>query len=345
MARIDDIFDPAASPLVIAEIAQAHDGSLGTAHAYIEAAARAGAGAVKFQTHIADAESSPAEPWRVKFSLQDATRQDYWRRMEFTAEQWAGLKRHAEEKGLVFLSSAFSLQAVALLESLAVPAWKVASGEVTNTLLLDAMAATRKPVLLSSGMSTLAELDASVARVRAAGCPVAVFQCTTAYPCPPEKSGLNLVTEFAARFQCPAGLSDHSGTIYPGLAAATLGARMIEVHLVFHRGCFGPDAASSLTEDELSQLVRGVEAVHRMRTHPADKSTLDPALETLRRTFGQSLAAARDLPAGAVLEKADFTCKKPGHGIPAGEWERWVGRRLNVPVAGGAFFRLEDFAP
>lgn len=344
MPTIDDIFRPEAPPLVVAEIAQAHDGSLGTAHAYIDAAARAGAGAVKFQTHIADAESSPGEPWRVKFSQQDATRQDYWRRMEFTAEQWAGLKQHAEDKNLVFLSSPFSLKAVALLEALGMPAWKVASGEVTNALLLDAMLATGKPVLLSSGMSTLAELDAAVKRIKAAKSRVAVMQCTTSYPCPPEKTGLNLVTEFAQRFSCPAGLSDHSGTLFPSLAAVTLGARIVEVHLVFSRECFGPDASSSLTVDELATLVRGVDAIHRMRRTPVDKTHLAEGLPELRRIFGQSLVAARDLPAGTVLAKEHLTCKKPGTGIPAGEWEKWAGKKLSTAVSAGTFLKPEHFS-
>src|SRR3954467_2368909 len=104
--------------LVIAEVAQAHDGSLGTAHAYVDAAARAGADAIKFQTHIAAAESTPAEPWRVKFSQQDDTRYEYWKRMEFTEEQWRGLSDHAEEQGIMFLSSAFSAEAVDLLDRL-----------------------------------------------------------------------------------------------------------------------------------------------------------------------------------------------------------------------------------
>ena len=157
---ITDLWRSSAAPcFIIGEIAQAHDGSLGTAHAYIDAVAATGADAVKFQTHIASEESSALDTWRVKFSRQDATRYDYWKRMEFTAEQWAGLKQHAEEKGLVFLSSPFSLAAIDLLERLGMAAWKVASGEVTNRLFLDAMIATKKPVLVSSGMSYLAELE------------------------------------------------------------------------------------------------------------------------------------------------------------------------------------------
>ena len=112
--------------LIIGEVAQAHDGSLGTAHAYIDAIAKAGAEAVKFQTHIAAAESSPQEPWRVRFSYQDASRYDYWKRMEFTEEQWLGLKRHADEKHLEFLSSPFSVEAAKMLSRVGVKCWKIA---------------------------------------------------------------------------------------------------------------------------------------------------------------------------------------------------------------------------
>ena len=161
---------------LIAEVAQAHDGSLGTAHVFIDAAAEAGADAVKFQTHIAAAESTRDEPFRVKFSDQDSTRLDYWGRMEFSPEHWAGLACHARERGLHFLSSAFSLEAVELLRNLDVPAWRIASGEVSSDALIDAICADAKPVLLSTGMSPWADIDLAVARVREAGAPVAVLQ-------------------------------------------------------------------------------------------------------------------------------------------------------------------------
>src|SRR6266516_3892996 len=116
--------------LIVGEVAQAHDGSLGMAHAFVDAIADAGADAVKFQTHIAAAESTPAEPWRIPFSSQDASRYDYWKRIEFTEDQWRGLKEHADRRGLRFLSSPFSAEAADLLARLGVAAWKVASGEV-----------------------------------------------------------------------------------------------------------------------------------------------------------------------------------------------------------------------
>jgi N-acetylneuraminate synthase len=170
--------------MIIGEVAQAHDGSLGAAHAYIDAIANAGADAVKFQTHIASAESTPSEPWRVKFSLQDETRFDYWRRTSFTEEQWAGLKKHADERGLQFLSSPFSVEAAQLLMRVGVSAWKIASGEANNPHLLDYMASTGLPVLLSTGMSRLSEIDTAVERIQSRNLPVTVMQCTTSYPCP-----------------------------------------------------------------------------------------------------------------------------------------------------------------
>ena len=221
---------PGAPCLVVAEVAQAHDGSLGTAHAYIDAVARSGADAVKFQTHIAAAESTATEPFRVRFSPQDATRYDYWRRLEFTAQQWRGLADHARQQGLIFLSTPFSFAAVDLLAELEMPAWKVGSGEVTNLPLLDRLAATGRPVLLSSGMASWRDLDEAVGVLRAQGAGLAVLQCTSAYPCPPERVGLNLLEELRTRYGCPVGFSDHSGTIYAGLAAAALGANLLEVH-------------------------------------------------------------------------------------------------------------------
>lgn len=329
-------------PRIIGEVAQTHEGSLGQAHAFIDVIADAGADAVKFQTHIADAESSPAEPWRIKFSPQDKTRQDYWRRMEFTAEQWAGLKTHAEDRGLTFLSSPFSLEAVDLLEKIGITAWKVASGEVSNLLLLDAILATGKPVLLSSGMSGWGELDRAVERVKRAGNELAVFQCTTAYPCPPEQTGLNVLGVMRSRYQCPVGLSDHSGEIYAGLAAVTLGAALVEVHVTLSPRMFGPDVPCSLTPEDLASLVRGVDAIHRMINAPVDKDEAVTGKENLRITFGQSLCARRDMVAGENLQLADLATRKPGTGVPAAAYESFLGKTLVRSIRRGEFLRWED---
>jgi N-acetylneuraminate synthase len=314
--------------LVIGEVAQSHDGSLGMAHAFIDAIAGAGAHAVKFQTHIAAAESTAAEPWRVRFSPRDETRYQYWQRMEFTEDEWRGLKTHADQRGIAFLSSPFSLEAVELLERLGVPAWKVASGESNNTPMLDRMLETRRPILLSSGMSPLAETDAAVARVQARGVPLAVLQCTSSYPCTPDKVGLNLLPVFRERYGCAVGLSDHSGTIYPGLAAAAIGLDVLEVHVTFSREMFGPDVPASVTTGELRQLVDGIRFIEQMLANPVDKDKAAAELAPMRSLFTKSIVARVDLAAGTVLSDVHLALKKPGTGLPSSRMSDVIGRRL-----------------
>lgn len=339
----DRLARPGDPCVIVGEVAQAHDGSLGTAHAFVDAIANAGADAVKFQTHIARAESTVAEPWRVKFSAQDATRYDYWRRMEFTEAQWHGLKRHAEDRGLFFLSSPFSTEALELLTRVGVAAWKVASGEISNVPLLERMAATGLPVLLSTGMSPLAEIDAAVEWFKARGLPLAVLQCTSLYPTPPEKVGLNLISFFQHRYGCPVGLSDHSGTIYPGLGAVALGVALVEVHVTLSREMFGPDVPASITTGELKQLVEGVRFIERTLSSPVDKNGIAEDLVEMRQLFTKSVVAREDLQSGTTLRPEHLAVKKPGTGIPAHRLPELIGRRLLRQVKEGEFLRDDDF--
>ena len=331
---------------IIAEIAQAHDGSLGFAHAMIDAAAEAGVDAVKFQTHIADAESTPGEPWRVKFSPQDETRYDYWKRMEFTPEQWAGLKRHAEDKGLAFLSSPFSMEAVNLLRAIGgVAAWKVASGEVTNVPMLIEMCRDGIPILLSSGMSDLEEIGQAVRLIRDHGNPpLCLMQCTSSYPTPPEKVGINVMRELAERFSTAVGLSDHSATIFPGLIAAWEGAKVIEVHLTLSRRAFGPDVVASLTVEEMAELVRGVRFVEAMRANPLNKAALKEDMAQMRATFMKSLMLKRDMKAGEEITEDVLIARKPGTGLPASDYFRVLGRKLKRDVPALTPLKEDDIA-
>ena len=328
--------------LVIGEVALTHDGSLGLAHAFVDAIANAGADAVKFQTHIAAAESTPSEPFRVKFSRQDQTRYDYWKRMEFTEDGWRGLAEHARERGIIFLSSPFSIQAIELLDRIGMPLWKIASGETSNAMLLDRILDTGKPVLLSTGMSPIEEIDAAVARVRARKVDVGVFQCTTAYPCPAEKVGLNLISFYRERYACWVGLSDHSGTIYPGLAGAALGMDMLEVHVTLSREMFGPDVIASVTTQELRQLVDGIRFIERMRAHPLDKNASAQETAPLRNLFTRSIVASANLPAGTVIAREHVAIKKPGTGLQPERLEEVIGRRLARPVTVDQVLAAED---
>lgn len=330
---------------IIGEVAQAHDGSLGMAHAFIDAIAAAGADAVKFQTHIASAESTPAEPWRVRFSRQDETRYAYWQRMEFSEEQWRGLQQHAHERGLLFLSSPFSHEAIELLSRVGVAGWKVASGEVGSADLLEAIAETGLPVLVSTGMSSLDEIDAVIQRLHGHGVPVALLQCTSMYPTPPEAVGLNVIPTFRQRYGCAVGLSDHSATIFAGLAAATLGIEVLEVHVTLSRDMFGPDVVASLTPQQLEQLVTGVRFIERMRAHPVDKALVPESVAPLRGLFMKSVVARTDLAAGTILGREHLAAKKPGSGIPAECLETLLGQRLRRALQRDELLSRDDVEP
>jgi N-acetylneuraminate synthase len=307
---------------LIAEIGQAHDGSLGILHSYIDALATTGVDAIKFQTHIAEAESSSAEPFRVNFSYEDATRYDYWQRMGFSKAQWVDIKAHCEEVGLEFMSSPFSQAAVDLLEEIGVQRYKIGSGEVNNFLMLEKIAKTGKPIILSSGMSSFAELDLAVDFLKSYGNDLTILQCTTSYPTPPEKVGLNVIGELKARFpSVKIGLSEHTSKIYTGIAAVALGAEVSEFHAVFDKRMFGPDAKSSLTIDEIKQLVEGVRFMEKINANPIDKND-NLAFANLKKIFEKSLSVNKDLAEGHVLTFDDLEAKKPAKmGVSAADFK------------------------
>jgi N,N'-diacetyllegionaminate synthase len=339
MTFIDTLFD-STQPLIIGEIGQNHDGSLGQAHAYIDALADAGADAVKFQTHIAAEESTLDEAFRVKFSKQDATRYDYWQRMEFTAEGWAGLKAHADARGIGFLSTPFSLAAVELLEGIGVEAWKIGSGDTQFTPMIDAILATQKPLIVSSGMSDWAELDAVVGALK--GHHFSLMQCTSNYPTPLEKVGLNNLQLMRDRYGCRIGLSDHSGKTAPSLAAIARGFSLIEVHATFDKRMFGPDVPASLSIEEIGALAQFARDVALMDANPVEKDALAAGLAPQKALFGRSLALSRDLPEGHLLREEDVTLKKPGGGLPWDERGNLVGKALARDVACNRLLTAED---
>ncbi|MEL6836552.1 MAG: N-acetylneuraminate synthase family protein [Bacteroidota bacterium] len=331
------------STLLIAEIAQAHEGSLGILHSYVDALAATGIDAVKFQTHIAEAESSLAEPFRVRFSYEDDTRYDYWKRMSFTAEQWKGIKKHCDEAGVEFISSPFSQTAVELLEHLEVERYKIASGEVTNFLMLEKIARTGKPIILSSGMSSYTELDAAIDFLRPFGNELSLLQCTTSYPTPPERIGFNVLAEMQTRYpELAIGLSEHTSEIFTGLAAVAQGAKILEFHAVFDKRMFGPDAKSSLSIDQIAELVRGVRFLEKALANPVDKYD-NSAYVGLKAIFEKSLAVRQDLPAGHELTFDDLETKKPaGQGLPASSFRELLGRPLKRAKKKYEFLTAED---
>lgn len=330
------------NPYIIVEIGQAHDGSLGTLHSYIDAVSKTGVDAIKFQTHIADAESSPQEPFRVNFSYEDKTRFDYWKRMEFTFEQWIEIKKHCDEVGLEFISSPFSIAAVDLLEKLNVKKYKIGSGEVTNYLMLDKIAKTGKDIILSSGMSNFNELDDVFKFLSTYNNKISVLQCTTQYPTNPENLGLNVITELKNRYKVPVGLSDHSGKIYPSIAATTLGAEILEFHAVFDRRQFGPDSKSSLEIDEILTLVEGVSYISSAISNPIDKNN-NSEFNDLKKIFEKTLSLNKSKRQGEIIKLEDLEAKKPAlMGVSASDYNFVIGKKLARDLKKWDFINKSD---
>ena len=325
------------SVYVIAEAGMNHDGSLGNAIRMVEVAAEAGADAVKFQLHDAAAESTRDAPSPPYF--QHESRWEYFQRTAFTDDQWRTLREACDRAGIDFVCAPFSLEALERLEKIGVARYKIGSGEVTNLALIGAAAATGKPVLVSSGMSTWDELDAAV---EAAGENASVLQCTSAYPTPPERVGLNLLAELRERYGKPVGFSDHSLGPYAAFAAVALGATIVEKHFTLSKEMYGPDASLALEPHELDELVDGIREISAILAARVDKDAEAQALAEMKQIFEKSVVATTDIPAGATIERDMLAAKKPGTGIPARRLPELVGMRARRDLAADSVLTEDD---
>jgi sialic acid synthase SpsE len=328
--------DTAGRVMVVAEIGNNHEGDFDRALRLIDGAAAAGVDAVKFQTANAALFISPA----------DEERRRRFASYQFSAAQWQALAARAREHRLLFVSTALDLESLRLLTPL-VDALKIASGDVTFTPLLDAAAATRRPMIVSSGASTLAEVQAAVTRIREHwrrlnhDGQLAVLHCVSAYPAPPEEAQLSAIGALAAAVNATIGYSDHVLGIDAALAAVALGARIVEKHFTLdqHQSSFR-DHQLSADPAEMTLLVRRIRGVERMLGSPA--KAIQPSESANRVAIRRSVAAARDLPAGHALAAGDFMWVRPGTGLAPGEEARLIGRRLTRAVPSGALLSEHD---
>jgi N,N'-diacetyllegionaminate synthase len=326
------------TPYIIAEIGSVHDGSFGNACRLLEAAADCGADAVKFQTHIAGAETLANAPSPSYFSAEP--RAAYFKRTGFPQAQWRQLAELAKSAHVDFLSSPFSLEAVDLLEDVGIAAYKIPSGEVSNIPLLEYIAKTAKPVFLSSGMSSWGELDAAVAALR--GSALTLLQCTSVYPCSPEQVGLNVMRAMGERYGIAVGYSDHTMGFGAPIAAVALGARVIEKHFAFSRLMYGSDAKHSMEPEEFRRLCQELKDTGRIMASPVDKDDLS-LVSDMKLIFEKSIVAAVDLPASTEIARHHLAFKKPGDGIPAAKYQDLIGRRVVHAVPRDHKFATGDF--
>lgn len=327
---------------VIAEVGQAHEGSLAMALSFIQSAASAGASAIKFQMHIAYAESSEHEPFRIPLTIQDKSRYEYWERMEFTKHEWIEISKKCEECQIDLIISPFSVKSLETISLLNVARIKVASGEINNLLLLDAISDLKKPVIYSTGLSHDEEIETINEYAKENNTSYAILQCTSQYPTRYEDIGLNCIPEFIEKYKCEVGLSDHSGSVYTGLASVCFGASILEVHVTYSKDILGPDASTSLTFDDLTMLVNGCAIIEQIIKNPVSKIK-NTVNKEYRDIFGKSLAVNRDISAGEVLKTSDLESKKPfGMGVPAGLYKTIIGRKLNKSLKSYDFIQDSD---
>lgn len=316
---------------VIAEIGNLHVGSLGLAKCFIREAAHCGADAVKFQTHIFEAESLPDAPAPGYF--REESRKEYFEKTAFTQDQWRDLKKCTKECKIEFMSSVFSLEAVDILEEVGVKRYKIPSGEVTNLPLLEKIASTKNPVLLSSGMSTWKELDKAIETLKINGCrDITILQSTSIYPCPPQKAGLNIIQEIKKRYGLKVGFSDHTLGISASIAAIVLGTEVIEKHFTLSRKMYGSDAKHSLEPEELKLFIKEIRDIEKSISSEINKDELAKDLEEMKVIFEKSIVAKKNIPKGAIITIDDITFKKPGDGIRADKYKEILGKISKIDI-------------
>lgn len=331
---------------VIAEAGVNHDGSVDDALRLVDAAADAGADAVKFQTFRADRLATRAAPkaaYQARETGADESQHAMLRRLELSPEAHRLLKERCEARGIVFLSTPFDEESADLLAELGVPAFKLPSGELTNLPLLAHVARFGRPVILSTGMARMGEIEAALDTLRGEGArETVVLHCVSRYPAEPGEANLRAMETLSRAFGVPIGYSDHTMGLEVPLAAAALGATVLEKHFTLSRERPGPDHRASLEPGELAALVRGIRAVESALGH-GRKEPVEGEADTARAAR-RSVVAARDLPEGAELAGDDLALRRPGTGLAPSFLPLLVGRRLRRALAEGDLVSLDALA-
>lgn len=331
---------------VIAEAGSNHNRDLDTALRLIEVAAEAGADAVKFQTYTAEglySRHTPDISYLKEQGLVGET-ESVWELIKSVEIPWewhVDLARHAEEVGIAFFSTPFEESAVDLLEHLGVPAYKIASYEVNHLPLIERAARTGKPLLISSGMASLGDIERALDTAAAAGArDVLVMHCAVNYPPRFEDLNLRAITTLRDAFQIPIGWSDHTMGHTADVVAVTLGACAVEKHFTISRDQVGPDHPFALEPGELTSMVAAIRDAEAALGSSVKRATASEA--ELFRLGRRSLVAARDVAAGGVITRADIAIKRPGLGIPVDALDQVIGRHVTHDVAQDEVIQWDD---
>lgn len=330
---------------IIVEIGNTHEGSLGIAKSFIKMAAVSGVKTVKFQMHIPEHEGIPDEPFRVKFSDQDENRQSYWRRVNFSLENWILLKQYCDELDVEFLCTPFSVEAARILaEHKLVKRWKIGSGNATDWPLIDFVSKTGMPLLISTGLSSEAELSVVKERLIALGSwkNTTLLHCVSKYPASMNELDLHLMEDLAG-LGCPVGYSDHSGNPQTAMYAIVKGAAVIEVHMTPHRLFFGPDVSSSLLPEEIKSLVDFSSMCTLFHKSNRTKQQHFEEVEQLRALFRKGVYWSRSRKPGDKIVQEDLKFLKPVGEIDVIDYEELIGRTISIETLKGSPAKWSDF--
>ena len=321
---------------IIAEAGINHNGDAALAAELVEAAAEAGADAIKFQTHFPEHEMlrGGATAAYVGESLFDLLT-----RTALSRDAHHALRDLARNRGIMFLSTPFSREAADFLETLGVPAFKTGSGELTHLPLQRHIARKHTPMIISTGMSTPEEIDRTVQAVRAEATPFALMHCTSTYPTPYEHVQLGCIGWLQSLYGVPVGLSDHTLGSYMAFAAVARGADLFEKHFTVSRSLPGPDQQGSMEPAELKALVHGIRIIEKAA---GAAKTIQPGEQDVRNMAQHSVVSIRDIAAGAAIGAGDVWAKRPGTGIPARQLDEVIGRTAKRAIAKDRLLAWDD---
>jgi N-acetylneuraminate synthase len=328
---------------LIAEAGVNHNGDIELAKQMIKVAAKAGANAVKFQTFNAErlvTRDAPKAAYQKNTTIEVESQFEMLKRLELSSEEFRKLLKYCKDQGILFMSTPFDEESADFLAQLGMEVFKIPSGEITNLPFLYYVACLRKPMIISTGMATLGEVEAAVSTIENAGNEeFALMHCVSNYPADPRDANLRIMKTIERSFGVPVGFSDHTPGIEVSLAAAAIGASIIEKHFTLNRKLPGPDHQASLEPDELDSLVRGIRTVESAlgtgRKRPVD-SEKDTA-QVVRR----SIVAIRDLVAGTKLTEELIALRRPGTGLPPAAKDAVIGRRVKVNISSGTLLQWE----
>jgi N,N'-diacetyllegionaminate synthase len=326
---------------VIAEAGVNHNGDMELAHRLVDAAKAAGADAVKFQAFVTEelvTAQAPKADYQKALTGTDDNQYRMLKALELSAPQQAEVKAHCDKIGIAYLCTPYDYPSAKMLDQMDVAAFKIASTDTTNTPFLSYLAQFKRPVILSTGLSTLAEVEAAVASLAEARGKLALLHCTSEYPAPPEQANLRAMQTLSQAFGMPTGFSDHTAGIGLSPAAVAAGACLLEKHFTLDRNLPGPDHQASVEPSELAELLRQVRLTE-LALGDGIKRQMPCEIGNKQR-MQKSLVVRRDLKAGHVLTDADLACKRPATGLAPSSWVQVLGKRLAKDIAADSVLTL-----